>query len=48
LIPFIIVNGILTGTGIEGEAVLYNDAENLGLRMGTIPFKTAFTECSSS
>ncbi len=37
LIPFFIVNGILTGTGIEGNIVWYNDEENLGIRMGTIP-----------
>jgi lycopene cyclase domain-containing protein len=37
LIPFFIVNGILTGTGIEGNIVWYNDQENLGIRMGTIP-----------
>lgn len=37
LIPFFIVNGILTGTGIEGNIVWYDDAENLGIRMGTIP-----------
>ena len=37
LIPFFIVNGILTGTGIEGNIVWYNDAENLGIRLGTIP-----------
>ena len=28
LIPFFIVNGILTGTGIEGNIVWYNDAIN--------------------
>jgi len=37
LIPFFIVNGILTGMGIEGEVVWYNNVENLGLRINTIP-----------
>jgi len=37
LIPFIIVNGVLTGTGIENEVVWYNDLENLGMRFFTIP-----------
>ena len=37
LIPFFIVNGILTGTGIQEEVVWYNDEENLGIRILTIP-----------
>ena len=37
LIPFFIVNGMLTGTGIEDQVVWYSNAENMGLRMGTIP-----------
>jgi lycopene cyclase domain-containing protein len=37
LIPFLIVNGVLTGTGIEDQVVWYNDNENLGKRILTIP-----------
>ncbi len=39
LIPFIIVNGILTGTGIEDQVVWYNNAQIIGVRIGTIPIE---------
>lgn len=42
LIPFIIVNGILTGTGIENEVVWYNNMENMSIRIGTIPLDDFF------
>lgn len=42
LIPFFMVNGILTGSFIEGEVVWYNDAENLSIRLGTIPVEDIF------
>jgi lycopene cyclase domain-containing protein len=35
LIPFLVVNGFLTAIPV----VLYNDAENLGIRIYTIPFE---------
>jgi lycopene cyclase domain-containing protein len=37
LAPFCIVNGILTGSFIEGEVVWYNKSESMGIRLGTIP-----------
>jgi len=37
LIPFLIMNGLLTGMFLAEPVVWYNDAENLGLRIGTIP-----------
>jgi lycopene cyclase domain-containing protein len=42
LIPFFMVNGILTGSFIEREVVWYNDTENLGIRIGTIPVEDVF------
>ena len=42
LIPFMIVNGILTGSFIEDQIVWYNDHENLGFRLGTVPIEDVF------
>ena len=39
LIPFFIVNGILTGSFIENEVVWYNNLENLNIRIFTIPIE---------
>lgn len=38
LLPFYAVNGLLTSIPV----VIYNDAENIGLRVGTIPFEDHF------
>lgn len=39
LIPFLLINGILTGTFIEHEVVWYNNNENMNFRVLTIPIE---------
>ena len=42
LIPFFIVNGYLTGSIISEQVVWYDNSEQIGIRMGTIPIEDTF------
>lgn len=39
LIPFLIMNGWLTGSFTEEPIVWYNDLHNMGIRIGTVPLE---------
>lgn len=39
LVPFFIINGFLTGSWIDEQVVWYNNSENLGIRIGTVPIE---------
>ncbi|HVX48769.1 MAG TPA: lycopene cyclase domain-containing protein [Chitinophagaceae bacterium] len=41
-LPFFIVNGLLTGHWLQAPVVWYNNSENTGLRLTTIPVEDIF------
>lgn len=42
MIPFLLINGILTGSFIDEPVVWYDNTENLNFRIFTIPFEDVF------
>jgi lycopene cyclase domain-containing protein len=42
LVPFFVVNGILTGSWIQDQVVWYDNTNNLTIRLGTIPLEDIF------
>ncbi len=42
MIPFLIVNGLLTGTGLQAPIVWYNKYDIIGTRIYTIPIEDVF------
>lgn len=42
LVPFLIVNGILTGSGLQQPVVIYNKTEIMNIRLFTIPLEDVF------
>lgn len=42
LVPFLIMNGWLTGSFTDEPIVWYNNSENMGFRLGTVPFEDSF------
>lgn len=42
LLPFFVVNGLLTGFSLEAPVVWYNPAEMINIRILAIPFEDAF------
>lgn len=42
LLPFLIVNGLLTGTGLDEPIVRYNEQDIIGVRILTIPVEDVF------